>query len=387
MPPDNGGVSNNAAPAPVPDPSAVSASRAPDRPLRAAVVGLGWAGQQHMKAYAELPGVELVAIAGKERELGMTLCDEFGVPLLVDDWTDLLADTELDVLSVALPTYLHAPVAIAALERGVHVLTEKPMARSADEAAGMVEAARAAGRVLDVAFNHRRRGDIEALRDLIAGGEIGTPYHARASWMRRQGIPKLGSWFTNREMAGGGALLDIGVHVLDYALFALGEPDVRSVSAVTHAALGSRGLGGSDRETALQGSSGFEVEDMAAAFVRFGDGGVLMLETSWAAFRDPVDLMDITVFGSDGGAELSIVGATAREAAEIQVFRDQAGRAADYRVPTKPGRGHIKVVDDFIAAVRAPDQWGTHDGSRALVRARIIDACYRSAAAGHEVPL
>ncbi|MDQ4138045.1 MAG: Gfo/Idh/MocA family oxidoreductase [Actinomycetota bacterium] len=340
-----------------------------------------------MKAYAELPGVELVAISGKERALGLSLCEEFGVPLFVDDWSDLLERTDLDVVSIAVPTYLHAPVGIAALERGIHVLTEKPMARSAGEAAQMVQAARTAGRVLDVAFNHRRRGDIEALRGLITEGRIGSPYHARASWMRRQGIPKLGSWFTNREMAGGGALLDIGVHVLDYALYALGEPDVRSVSAVTHAALGSRGLGGSDRETALAGSSEFEVEDMAAAFVRFADGSALVLETSWAAFRDPVDLMDITVLGSDGGAELSIVGATALEAAEIRVYRDENGRHADYRVPTRPGRGHIKVVDDFIAAVRTPEDWGRHDGARALVRAEIIDACYRSAADGREVML
>ncbi|MFC0678728.1 Gfo/Idh/MocA family protein [Lysobacter korlensis] len=377
--PDNDGVVN--------DEASSSSPPLPDPPLRAAVVGLGWAGQQHMKAYAELPGVDLVAISGKEQALGLSLCEEFGVPLFVDDWSELLERTPLDVVSIAVPTYLHAPVAIGALQRGIHVLTEKPMARAAEEAAQMVQAARAAGQVLDVAFNHRRRGDIEALRGLIAEGSIGTPYHARASWMRRKGIPKLGSWFTNREMAGGGALLDIGVHVLDYALYALGEPEVRSVSAVTHAALGSRGLGGSERDTALEGTSEFEVEDMAAAFVRFADGTALVLETSWAAFRDPVDLMDIAVLGSDGGAELSIVGATALEAAEIRVFRDEDGRIADFRVPTRPGRGHIKVVDDFIGAVRRPEEWGLHDGGRALVRAEIIDACYRSAAEGREVTL
>jgi predicted dehydrogenase len=378
--PDNDGVANTA----TTSPGSESA-----RPLRAAVIGLGWAGQQHMKAYAELPGIDLVAISGKEQALGLSLCEEFGVPLFVDDWSELLERTDLDVLSIAVPTNLHAPVAIAALERGIHVLTEKPMARSAAEAAGMVQAARRAGRVLDVAFNHRRRGDIEALRALIADGRIGSPYHARASWMRRRGIPKLGSWFTNREMAGGGALLDIGVHVLDYALYALGEPEVRSVSAVTHAALGSRGLGGHDRETALESTahSDFEVEDMAAAFVRFSNGSALVLETSWAAFREPVDLMDISVLGSDGGVELSIVGATALEAAEIRVFRDEDGRQADYRVPTRPGRGHIKVVDDFVAAVRTPGEWHRHDGATALVRAEIIDACYRSAADGREVML
>jgi predicted dehydrogenase len=356
-------------------------------PLRAAVVGLGWAGQQHMKAYAELPGVELVAISGKEQALGASLCEKFGVPLFVDDWSKLLELGNLDLVSIALPTALHAPVAVAALEAGIHVLTEKPMARTADEATRMVQAARASGRVLDVAFNHRRRGDIEALRGLIADGTIGTPYHARASWMRRQGIPKLGSWFTNKEMAGGGALLDIGVHVLDYALYALGEPEVASVSAVTYAALGPRGLGGSDRDTALAGSSEFEVEDMAAAFVRFTNGGALALETSWAAFRDPVDLMDITVMATDGGAELSIVGATELEAAEIRVFRDVDGKPADYSIPTVPGRGHSKVVDDFIAAVSEPSEWDKHDGARALVRAQIIDACYTSAAEGREVVL
>src|SRR5205814_2020496 len=106
----------------------------------------------------------------------------------------------------------------------LHVLSEKPLARNGAEGLEMVEAARKAGRVLDVAFNHRRRGDIQKLKKIIDDGGLGRTYYAKGSWLRRSGIPTLGSWFTNPELAGGGPLADIGVHVLDYSLYLLGEP-------------------------------------------------------------------------------------------------------------------------------------------------------------------
>ena len=209
-----------------------------------------------------------------------------------------------------MPTFLHAPIAIAALERGLHVLSEKPLARNGEEGRQMVEAAQKAGRVLDVAFNHRRRGDIQKLKGIIDDGEMGRPYYAKASWLRRQGIPMLGSWFTNPELAGGGPLADIGVHVLDYSLHLLGEPKVLSVSASTHSELGPRGLGGNARYTAMKSAHKFEVEDFASAFIRLEGGGTLILEAGWAAYREEDDLMDFTVYGTDGGAELRAVGAS-----------------------------------------------------------------------------
>ena len=114
-------------------------------------------------------------------------------------WEDLLDVDGLDAVSIAVPTFLHAPIAIAALERGLHVLSEKPIARTHAEAEQMVEAARAAGRVLDVAFNHRRRGDIRPLADRGRRRSAGRRYYAKAWWMRRTGIPTLGSWFTPRR--------------------------------------------------------------------------------------------------------------------------------------------------------------------------------------------
>lgn len=366
----------------------MSGAQSTSTPLRVAVVGLGWAGQQHLQAYQQIEGVEVVGLAGKETELLAQLGAAHGVAGLFDGWPELLELPGLDAISIAVPTFLHAPIAVAALDRGLHVLSEKPIARNATEARQMVDAARRAGRVLDVAFNHRRRGDIRELRKIIQAGELGRPYYAKASWLRRSGIPGLGSWFTSRELAGGGPLADIGVHVLDYALYLLGEPKVIAVSAVTYAELGPRGRGGSGRAAADRSKSVFEVEDFASAFLRLAGGGTLLIEAGWASYRPPEDLIDFTVYGTDGGAELRVEGASNTPSGTLTVFTEVDGRNADRIVPAEPGRAHQHVVEDFIDIVRGgPAGWSVHDGSLALTRAEIIDAAYLSAQESKEIQL
>ncbi|MGN6425514.1 MAG: Gfo/Idh/MocA family protein [Leifsonia sp.] len=353
-------------------------------PIRAGVVGLGWAGQQHMDAYAALPGVELVAIAGMEDGPRAELGEKYGVERRYRDWQDLVADGDLDVVSVAVPTFLHAPIAVGALEAGIHVLSEKPIARTAEEAQTMVDAAHRSGRVLEVAFNHRRRGDIEALKAAIDAGQIGRPYHARATWLRRAGIPALGSWFTNREMAGGGPLIDIGVHVLDYALHLFGEPQVTAVSAVTHSELGVRGRGGAKTDKQHVGSA-YEVEDLASMLLRLEGGGSIVLETSWAAYRPAGDEFGITLYGTEGGADLRVVDYA--PAGELTIFTGDGEETEDVSVTADPGRGHLAVVETFLEHVADTANWANWDGSLALDRARVIDAAYESARIGAEVRL
>ncbi|MFK0008011.1 Gfo/Idh/MocA family protein [Paenarthrobacter sp. NPDC090520] len=362
--------------------------QAPSATLKVGVVGIGWAGQQHLKAYSNIDGVEIVAVAGMEPELLAQLKDEYNIPHALPRWEDMIELEDLDAVSIAVPTFLHAPIAIASLERGLHVLSEKPIARNAVEGQQMVDAARKAGRVLDVAFNHRRRGDIQALKKVIDDGTLGRPYYAKASWLRRQGIPMLGSWFTNPALAGGGPLADIGVHVLDYALHLLGEPKVLAVSASTHSELGPRGLGGNARYTASNSSHKFEVEDFASAFIRLEGGGTLILEAGWASYRDERDLMDFTVYGTDGGADLRSIGASENPVADVHIFTEKDGENADFEVVAEPGKAHQAVVDDFVAAVRGGETvWGSHDGSLALSRALVLDACYKSALEQCEVSL
>ena len=356
--------------------------------LRVGVVGIGWAGQQHLKAYDSLEGVRIVSLAGMEQELRESLQAEYSIANAFAGWEEMLEHGGLDAISVAVPTFLHAPIAIAALERGLHVLSEKPIARNAVEGQAMVDAARTAGRVLDIAFNHRRRGDIQALKEVIDGGGVGRPYYAKASWLRRSGIPMLGSWFTNPELAGGGPLADIGVHALDYALHLLGEPKVVAVSATTHSELGPRGRGGNDRYTAMATSHAFEVEDFASAFLRLEGGATLLIEAGWATYRETDDLLDFTVYGTDGGAELKVQGAPFAPVGQLRVFTEKDGENADYVPAALPGRAHDGVVEDFVTAVRdGAAAWGEHDGSLALYRAQIIDACYQSAREQREVRL
>ncbi len=357
--------------------------------LRAGVVGLGWAGQQHMAAYARHPDVELVAIAGLEDGPRRTLGESLGVPVegRYRGYAEMIDSAGLDVVSVATPTALHAPVAVAALRAGVHVLSEKPMAENAERAAEMVAAARANDRVLDVSFNHRRRGDVKALKQLVDDGLLGEIYYAKAGWLRRSGIPGLGTWFTRQALAGGGPMMDIGVHMLDMALHLMGEPGAETVSAATYAEFGPRGRGGSaTRAAATPDASGtvpYEVEDLSTAFVRLAGGATLLLEASWASYVER-DSLYVVLYGSEGGAVLGSpeVWNTSR----LTVLSEVRGIPALLTPDLPPDGHHGEAVDDFVAKVQAPDRSGLH-GDQLLTRSRIVDAAYRSAETHREVVL
>jgi predicted dehydrogenase len=237
------------------------------------------------------------------------------------------------------------------------------LARSAAEAEPMVAAAEKYDRVLHTAFNHRERGDVKLLRRLIEQGNLGRIYHAKASWMRRRGVPGSGSWFTSKHMAGGGPLIDLGVHVLDIALHLLGEPEVLAVSAATYP---------------------FEVEDLATAFVRLAGGITLLLEASWATHGSAGDDFGVTLFGTEGGAEMAVKNYATADT--LRIFTDVAGAPAEVRPQVPAGEGHRAVVRTFVETIASGD-WSGHRGDAGLHRTRVVDACYRSAASGEEVRL
>jgi predicted dehydrogenase len=354
-----------------------------EQTLRVGVIGVGWAGQQHLDAYDALPDVEIAAIAGLEEPVRTDLAARYGVERHVARWEDMLDEPGLDAVSIAVPTFLHAPIALAAFERGLHVLSEKPIARSVGEATAMVEAARKAGRILDVAFNHRRRGDIQALKAVIDAGRLGHPYYAKAWWLRRSGIPTLGSWFTNSEMAGGGPLLDIGIHVLDYSMFLLDNPEITAVSAATYDLLGRAGFGSSANagKTGSAGASTFDVEDLATVFMRLGDGGTLTVEASWAAHRSAVDEFGITLYGTEGGAELIV--RDMEPSGSLRIFSDDGGVPAETRLTAPPGLGHRTVVREFVEKIRAGER--SADGEHAAQLTRVVEESYRSAREQREI--
>ena len=245
--------------------------------VRVGVIGCG-AGIFHLEGYAADPRVKIVALAGLDTDRCASLARRFDIPNVYREYQELLAQDDIDAVSIAVPNFLHMPVAVAALEAGKHVLIEKPLARNTEEGKLMVEAAARNNRILAVSFQRRTRHDVEIVRDQIAAGSLGRVYYSKAYWMRRSGIPGLGSWFTSKEAAGGGPLIDLGVHVLDMALYMLGNPIVTTVSAATYAEIGTRGRGnwvGRRSSQSPDDPIDYEVEDLATAFLRFDDGGTL----------------------------------------------------------------------------------------------------------------
>jgi predicted dehydrogenase len=351
--------------------------------LRVGIIGAG-VGRAHAEGYAASPRVEIAGIAGLDDERVKALAARFGVPHTYREYADMLAVPEIDAVSIAVPNALHAPVTIAALKAGKHVLVEKPLARNADEGRAMVEAARTAGKVLMVSFNHRQRNDVQWLRQYIASGALGKIYYAKAYWMRRKGIPGLGSWFVNKEQAGGGPLIDLGVHILDIAMFLMGEPVPQAVSANIYAEFGPRGLKGWDTKVSTGASVHYEVEDLATAFVRLEGGATLLLEASWATHSSAGDDYGVVLYGSEGGAELAVKNYGHENT--IRLYADVNGVPIESMPFVPKGGGHAQVVDRFIAAVLdgAPAIPSAGEG---LLRAQVIDACYRSASEGREVRL
>jgi predicted dehydrogenase len=351
-------------------------------PLRVGVIGAG-VGEMHLAGYSKLPRVEIAALAGLDDDRVRRVAAEYRVPQTFREYTDLLAAPNIDAVSVCLPNALHLPVTVAALKAGKHVLVEKPLARTAIEGRAMVEAARAHDRILMISFNHRYRGDVQWVKQYIESGALGRIYYAKAHWMRRAGIPRLGSWFVNKEQAGGGPLVDLGVHILDIAMYLMGEPRATAVSANTYAEFGPRGQKNWDmRNEASTERMPYEVEDLATAFVRLEGGATLLLEASWATHSTAGDDFGVTLYGTEGGVELMVRNYTHENT--VRVFHDVAGAPTDTAPKIRKQGGHDAVVERFVAAVLdgAPQVPSAEDGLR---RAEIIDACYRSAAEGREV--
>jgi predicted dehydrogenase len=348
------------------------------------VVGLGYAGEQHLKNFVRVPGVEAVALAGLERDRLRELGQTYGVQDLYTSWEDLVARDDLDIVSIGAPNHLHAPIAVAALEGGRHVLCEKPLARNGVEAQRIVDAAREADRAVHIAFTQRERGDVQSLKRHVEEGNLGRIYHAKATWMRRNGIPGMGGWFTSKELAGGGPLIDLGVHMVDMALYLMGDPEVESVSCATYAELGPRGRGGWQGSGPMRGDKPYEVEDLATAFIRLSGGATLNLETGWAVYRESSDDFGVTLYGTDGGAEMKVRNYGTSDT--LRIYTDVAGVPAVVTPEIEPREGHLAVVRRFVETI-SEGTWTGHYGEDGLDRARIIDACYASALENREVSM
>jgi predicted dehydrogenase len=210
----------------------------------------------------EHPGAELVAAANWREESLDALAERHGIPRVTTDWHELAADPLIDAVIVATPNALHAPQTVACLEAGKHVLVEKPMARTLGEAETMRTAAAASGARLMVAHCWRFHADVLALRDRVAAGELGEIVKTRGYGVHAGWGPS--GWFTDPELAGGGALLDMGVHAIDTARFLLGDPSPETVCASIGTRYGS-----------------YAVDDDGVLLIGWSNGTTSTVESGW----------------------------------------------------------------------------------------------------------
>lgn len=268
--------------------------------MKIGIIGTGGiATSAHIPHYIAA-GADVVAIMNRTRERGETVARQFGIGRVYETVEEMLANERLDAVSVCTPNALHKDHVIEALAAGCHVLCEKPPAISEQEADEMLQAARRARRTLHYGFHFRHRTDTQLLKRMIDAGELGHVYAATALALRRRGIPGWGV-FTDKELQGGGALLDIGVHMLDLSLYLMDYP--KPVDVIGHVGqyLGTRpGVG-------LMGdwdAAKFSVEDTARAMVTFENGASLFLDASFMANIEAKDTMRVELRGTTGGASL-----------------------------------------------------------------------------------
>jgi predicted dehydrogenase len=271
------------------------------RSLRAGVIGTGM-GRYHMQAYATHPRSELWAVCDLNVAEATQFARKYGAKHVFRDYRDMVATEELDIVSVAAPNYLHAPMTIAALEAGKDVVCEKPMATRLADAERMVAAAKRHHRRLMIGMSMRFSSIHQELHRRIAAGELGEIYYAKTHWIRRKGIPVAdfpqtgdmgrGDWFVQKAKSGGGALVDIGVHMFDLVWWLTGTPQPTQVLASTYSELLPSRL-------ANVGVKG-DVDDLATALVKFRTGQTVFAEVSWDSHQAP--MLAYHIFGTKGGA-------------------------------------------------------------------------------------
>jgi predicted dehydrogenase len=319
-----------------------------------------------------------VAVADTNAARAKEATERYKIPRSYSDYMELLEQADIDAVTIALPNHLHAPVAIEALKARKHVLLEKPMALNAKEAAKIAEVAEKMRRTLMVGQSFRFNRHVQMARQLIQRGDLGEIYHARCFWLRRGGIPRIGSWFTQKKLAGGGVICDLGTHLLDACLHLMNDFDAGCVFGQTHARFGPRGAGEMNwGRSEIDPGKPFDVEDYGTAMLRMKSGRTINFEVSWAGHQ-PAEHREqgIDLLGTQGGlslypARLHRCGPNGYETVQL----------ANLKIPLPEDRIH-----HFVNCVL--------EGKKPLVAVeeslkvqQILDAIYASAAAGREVRL
>ncbi|MDQ0297951.1 putative dehydrogenase [Salibacterium salarium] len=267
--------------------------------LKMGFIGVGDIAQgRHLPSFAEIDEVELTAVQDLNNERAHSVAALFNIPYVFEEYNELFK--VVDAVTICTPNKFHSEIAVAALEAGVHVLCEKPMAITTNECEAMIESANRNDRHLSIGYHYRYTPEAKVAKGLMIQGEIGDPLVTRVQAMRRRKVPGWGV-FTNKDLQGGGSMIDFGCHLLDLALWLLDDPKPVEVMGKTYNRLSKTpGLvndwGEIDAKT-------FNVDDHVTSYITFENGLSMQFECSWAA-NIKEDHTTLSISGVDGGMDV-----------------------------------------------------------------------------------
>lgn len=355
--------------------------------VKVGIIGCGGiANSKHLPALSQVVEVELVAFCDLVEERAKEAQEKFGIKTasVYTDYQKMLEEAELDVVHVCTPNAAHAPITIAALEADCHVMCEKPMAKTTQEAQAMIDAAKKTGKKLTIGYQNRFRADSLYLHEVCQEGALGEIYFGKAHAIRRRAVPTWGV-FLDEEAQGGGPLIDIGTHALDLTLWMMNNYRPKFVVGKAYHELAStenaaNAWGPWDPEK-------FTVEDSAFGFITMENGATIFLEASWALNSLDVKEAKTTLCGNRGGADmndgLTINGEDHSMLYEKQIELKTGGvdfYDGDELTPeVLEARSWIEAVIDDKEPVVKPEE--------ALVVTQILEAIYESSKTGAPVYL
>jgi len=353
--------------------------------LKVGIIGCGGiANQKHLPALAGIEEVEVVAFCDIIEERAILSKNTYGTSdgRVYSDYKEMLEKEDLDIVHVCTPNSSHAEISIAAMEADNHVMCEKPMAKTAEEARAMIEASEKTGKKLTIGYQNRFRKDSQFLHAACADGELGEIYNAKAHAIRRRAVPTWGV-FLDEEAQGGGPLIDIGTHALDLTLWMMDNYKPKYVVGKTYHKL-------SDKENAANAFGSwdpkeFTVEDSAFGFIVMENGATIYLESSWALNSLDVKEAKTTLHGTKAGADMND---------GLTINGEERGLQYDKKIVLETGGVDFydgSGDDPELVEARAWIESNLYDKEvvvrpeQALVVTQILEAIYQTAKLGEPV--
>jgi predicted dehydrogenase len=343
--------------------------------LNVGMIGLGGIANLHYGGWALAENAGVVAGSDINPAMLERWAEEYGVETLTTNPEELIENPDIDVIDICTPNQFHTDYAVAALEAGKHVLCEKPLAPTAAEIERMIAARDRSGKILMTGHHFRFSGTAQAIKKEIDKGALGDIYHARAWWLRRSGLPTRPT-FIYKNISAGGVGLDLGVHVLDLAVWFMGNPKPVAVSGVARADLakqeGAFSIWGGDIPTDI------DVDEFAAGFIRFENGATLIFEVSWMLHHNQTEDYQTWLYGTDGGAHWP--------SASLYQTNNQTKQLYDLTLKLTEDkiRPHHQEIAEFAQAIRSGGP-SPVPAEESLQVTKILEALYASSQSGREV--